>query len=120
MNYRYLPIYKYIIFALIVILFLSYYKNINEEDYLIFVFLLVTLYIFLDFATIDSHPSLLNVDICSFLLDTEDNEEDDPIEYIEEEDENSQSSKSNKLKEQAIIQQHKQDMLRRRDGSCMA
>lgn len=115
MNYRYLPIYKYIIFALIVILFLSYYDSIKEEDYLIFIILLTTLYIFLDFATIDEHPSLLNIDIYNLLFGNEDDDDEEKnIEekFDDEEELNSEISQNS--------QNQKRDMLRRRDGSCMA
>jgi hypothetical protein len=122
MNYRYLPIYKYIIFALIVILFLSYYSQITEEDYLVFILLLTTLYIFLDFATIDEHPSLLNIDLYNLLFgnEEEDEEEERVIEekFGDEEELNSEASQNSKNRQ--ISHHQRRHMMRQRDGSCMA
>ena len=77
MNYRIAPLYKYLIFAAILFLFLKYYRQITPNRYILVTFFAVGVLFLLDYVLIDDHPNILDTGE-SFDLDTIiDNEENE-------------------------------------------
>lgn len=61
MEYRYPPLYKYIVFLLILFLFLKHYKYITQDKYLIISILATLLIVLLDYMLIFDHPNILEI-----------------------------------------------------------
>jgi hypothetical protein len=57
-DYRYPPLYKYILFTVIAFMFLNYYKTIPEKFYLYIALFYVSAIIALDYILIDNHPDI--------------------------------------------------------------
>ncbi len=70
MNYKYPPIYKYIILLILITSFLRYYKLITKENFLLIAGIFTYMSFIFDYVLINNHPSLLN---------DNQNEEDDKI-----------------------------------------
>ncbi|AYV81217.1 MAG: hypothetical protein Harvfovirus21_14 [Harvfovirus sp.] len=88
MEYRYPPLYKYIIIFVIIFLFLRYYKNITPDKYLWIAVFITLLVILLDYMLINSHPNVMHngddtetfddlTDLLETTQDIEDSESDD-------------------------------------------
>jgi hypothetical protein len=58
MEYKCAPIYKYLIYTVIIFLFMGYYKNITSEKYLPIVLIFVSTLLILDDMLINDHPYL--------------------------------------------------------------
>ncbi len=59
MDYKYPPIYKYIILLILITTFLRYYKVITKENFLILAGIFTYMVFVFDFILIRNHPSLL-------------------------------------------------------------
>ena len=57
-DYRYPPLYKYILFLVVIFMFLTYYKSIPENLYLYVAFFYVFVSISLDSILIENHPDI--------------------------------------------------------------
>lgn len=86
MEYRFAPIYKYLVILVIFFLFLSYYKNITSEKYLPIVLIFVLVNYIVDHMTILNHP-ILTHDIKENIQNKEETsikyEDDEDVELIE-------------------------------------
>ena len=60
MEYRYPPLYKYIIIFVIVFLFLRYYNYITPDKYLWIALFVTILIILLDYMIISDHPNVMH------------------------------------------------------------
>ena len=60
MNYKYPPIYKYILLLILFTTFLKYYKVITKENYLLVVSIFVYMVFVFDYMLIDNHPNLFD------------------------------------------------------------
>ena len=60
MNYKYPPIYKYILLLILFTTFLKYYKVITKENYLLVVSIFVYMVFVFDYMLIDKHPNLFD------------------------------------------------------------
>jgi len=57
MKYSYLPIYKYVLFFVIILIFFNQYKQINNNKYLIVSIVFTIILVILDYTIIEDHPS---------------------------------------------------------------
>lgn len=60
MNYKYPPIYKYILLLILFTTFLKYYKVITKENYLLVVSIFVYMVFIFDYMIVDKHPNLFD------------------------------------------------------------
>jgi len=60
MEYKYVPIFKYIIFALIAFMFLNYEKLVDQTLLFQIVSILTFIFIVLDMVIIKEHPMIIN------------------------------------------------------------
>ena len=60
MNYKYPPIYKYILLLILFTTFLKYYKVITKENYLLVVSIFVYMVFIFDYMLVDKHPNLFD------------------------------------------------------------
>jgi hypothetical protein len=65
MNYKYPPIYKYIILLILITTFLRYYKVITKDNFLLIAGIFTYMVFLFDFVLIKNHPSLLTDDMDS-------------------------------------------------------
>lgn len=63
MNYKYPPIYKYIILLILITTFLRYYKVITKDNFLLIAGIFTYMVFLFDFVLIKNHPSLLTDDM---------------------------------------------------------
>ena len=80
MEYKYPPIFKYIVFFIIVFLFLRYYKQITSDKYMVIAFVITLFIIILDYIIIGNQPSLFETSTKSEIFNNNDNNIDDVIE----------------------------------------
>jgi hypothetical protein len=59
MDYKYPPIYKYIILLILITTFLRYYKVITKENFLVIAGIFTYMVFIFDFILIKNHPALL-------------------------------------------------------------
>jgi len=59
MDYKYPPIYKYIILLILIASFLRYYKVLTKESFLVIAGIFTYMTFVFDYVLIESHPSLL-------------------------------------------------------------
>jgi hypothetical protein len=59
MDYKYPPIYKYIILLILITTFLRYYKVVTKENFLLIAGIFTYMVFIFDFILIKNHPSLL-------------------------------------------------------------
>lgn len=59
MNYKYPPIYKYIILLILITTFLRYYQIINKDSFLLIAGIFTYMVFIFDYILIRNHPSLL-------------------------------------------------------------
>ena len=62
MEYKLPPLYKYIIFSIILYLFLRNYKYISQDKFIIIAVLITLLIILLDYMFIIDHPNILETE----------------------------------------------------------
>jgi ABC-type antimicrobial peptide transport system permease subunit len=89
MEYRFAPIYKYLVLVVIFFLFMSYYKTITNEKYLPIVLIFVIVMFIVDHMSMLNHPHLTSdkkEQIYDELME-EGMENIDDDDYNEEEDE---------------------------------
>lgn len=60
MDYKYPPIYKYIILVILITTFLKYYNVIKKDDYLTISIIFIYMVFIFDYVLIDKHPSLFS------------------------------------------------------------
>jgi hypothetical protein len=60
MNYKYPPIYKYILLLILFTTFLKYYKVITKKNYLLVVSIFVYMVFIFDYILVDKHPNLFD------------------------------------------------------------
>ncbi len=60
MDYKYPPIYKYIILLILITTFLRYYKVITKENFLLIAGIFTYMVFIFDFILIRNHPALLS------------------------------------------------------------
>ena len=58
MEYIYPPVYKYITLFVIIFLFLSFYKNISSDKFLLFAFVITMFIIAIDYIIVYNQPPL--------------------------------------------------------------
>ncbi len=58
MNYKYPPVYKYIILLIVITSFLRYYKVITKENFLVIAGIFTYMTFVFDYIVIRNHPSL--------------------------------------------------------------
>ena len=75
MEYRYPPLYKYIILLLIIFLFLIYYKCIDQNNYLYIAIFFTLVVILLDYMLIDNHANIIDSETHTELFDQNDLDE---------------------------------------------
>lgn len=60
MNYKYPPVYKYIILLILITTFLRYYKTLNKNDFLLIAGIFTYMVFIFDYVLINNHPALLD------------------------------------------------------------
>lgn len=75
MEYRYPPLYKYVVLFIILFLFLRYYKQITPDKYLLVAILVTLLVVALDYMMIFDHPAIITTEE-KFTLDDPDDLDD--------------------------------------------
>ncbi len=63
MNYKYPPVYKYIILLVVITSFLRYYKVITKENFLVIAGIFTYMTFVFDYIIIHNHPSLFTENI---------------------------------------------------------
>jgi hypothetical protein len=63
MNYKYPPVYKYIILLVVITSFLRYYKVITKENFLVIAGIFTYMTFVFDYIIIRNHPSLFTENI---------------------------------------------------------
>lgn len=61
MDYKYPPIYKYIILLIVITTFLKYYELITKDNFLLIASIFVYISYLFDYVLIDNHPSLISL-----------------------------------------------------------
>jgi len=60
MNYKYPPVYKYIILLILITTFLRYYKTLSKNDFLLIAGIFTYMVFIFDYVLINNHPALLD------------------------------------------------------------
>lgn len=83
MDYKYPPIFKYIILLLCIFMFIKHLKIMSNKDDLVLSVSILLMVMIFDYILIDEHPNLLDVDTEYFAkIDIEDDVSDKDIEEI--------------------------------------
>jgi len=97
MNYKYPPIYKYIILLILITTFLRYYQIINKDSFLLIAGIFTYMVFIFDYILIRNHPSLLTEPTNDIENENINNNESKKIIYIKKE-KKSKKDKKNKIK----------------------
>jgi membrane-bound metal-dependent hydrolase YbcI (DUF457 family) len=76
-EYIYPPLYKYVTIFVLLFLFLKFYKQINNDKFLIISILFTLLVITLDYMMIYNHPPITKYDMEYFIDDDDYDDYDD-------------------------------------------
>ena len=97
MNYKYPPIYKYILLLILFTTFLKYYKVITKENYLLVVSIFVYMVFIFDYMLVDKHPNLFD-DKIDINIDNKKKEEKKTTKIFVKKNNNIKQKKCKKIK----------------------
>ena len=95
MNYKYPPIYKYILLLILFTTFLKYYKVITKKNYLLVVSIFVYMVFIFDYMLVDKHPNLFDDKID---INTDNKEEKKTTKIFVKKNNNIKQKKCKKIK----------------------